>query len=260
MRYGVCAGDSTENIRITAEAGFDFIESGFQFFANADEARLFEYLNALEKYGVRCEAANCFMPGSLRVTCDVANRKDIADFVERGMKNGALAGLKTVVFGSGGARSVKDGCDFEKACLQLADFLGNIVSPIAESYGITVVTEPLCRSETNIINTLNEASMLAAFVNKSNIKVLADVYHMLGVGDTFETLKGLKGAVSHAHISYPYSNGGKKRTYPKDLSEFDYRGFIAAAELAGCKTCSVEAECFDFESDAKTACRVLKSI
>lgn len=260
MRYGVCAGDRTENIKISAEAGFDYIESGFQFFANADEKRLFEYYDALNKYGIRCEAANCFMPGSLRVTCDTANRNDIADFVERGMKNGARAGLKTVVFGSSGARSVKEGFGFRKACLQLADFLGNIVSPIAENYGITVVLEPLSRNETNIINTLNEAAMLSAFVGKDNIKVLADLYHMMNVGDTFETLKSLVGAVSHSHISYPVGTNGKKRTYPKDVSEFDYKGFASAAELAGCKTCSIEADCFDFEKEAPIACAVLKSL
>lgn len=260
MRFGICAGDSVENISVVASAGFDYVESNFQFLAKSEKEKLDAYLKELESCNIKCEAANCFLPGSLHATGPEVDKAALSEYVKRGMDNGARLGLKTAVFGSGGARRVPEGFSFKTAYLQLAEFLGEIVSPIAAEYGITVVTEPLSRAETNIINTMSEGVLLASFVNKPNIKTLADLYHMKNVGENDDSVKMLFGEIKHAHISNPVSRDGKKRIYPKDASEFDYKSFLNALEIAGCERCSVEASCDDFSVEAPLAIKTLRSV
>ncbi|MBR3768401.1 MAG: sugar phosphate isomerase/epimerase [Clostridia bacterium] len=261
MRFGVCVGiDQKEKVKIAAECGFDYIESGFQMFAAAAEEELTLWEETSKEYSIKCEAVNCFLPGSLKVTGENVDYDALRDFVERGMKNCARLGVKIVVFGSSGARNIPEGFSFAEGFRQLGYFLREIASPSAAKYGITVVTEPLCTDETNIINTVNEGVMLSVFAGKDNIKGLADLYHMTKCGDTAENIINLKGSIAHGHISNPEGIGDKKRIYPASVDEYDYKSFVDALEKCGCERCSVEAACFDFAVDAPKAIKLLRSL
>ena len=49
MRFGVCTGiDNEENVKVAAESGYDYIECGFQLFANATQEQLTEFLRHLK--------------------------------------------------------------------------------------------------------------------------------------------------------------------------------------------------------------------
>ncbi len=261
MRYGVCCGiDNEENVRVAAECGFDYIECGFQLFANATDEQIAQWEQTEKKYNILCEATNCFLPNALRVTGENVNYDALKQFVARGMKNSARMGVKTVVFGSSGARSIPDGFPYARAVAQMGYFLREIASPEAEKYGITVVTEPLQKAETNMINTVKEGVMLAVLAGKDNIKALADLFHMEQCGDTADDIRLLNGSIHHAHISNPVGREGKKRIYPADKDEFDYKSFIDALEYGGCERVSVEANCFDFSVDAPKAIEVLRNL
>lgn len=262
MRFGVCCGiDNEEKVKIAVESGFDYIECGFQLFANASEEQLKEWEEREKKYGILCEATNCFLPNTLPVTGENVDYDALTEFVNRGMKNAARMGVKTVVFGSSGARSIKEGFPYAKAVEQMGYFLREIASPAAAKYDITVVTEPLSFKETNMINTVKEGVMLAVLAGKENIKGLADLYHMCNSGDTNEDILMLIGSIAHAHISNPNENDmGEKRIYPKSLDEFNYKSFVDALEKVGCERVSVEAAVIDFSIDAPAAAKLLKSL
>ncbi len=261
MRFGVCCGiDNEENVKIAAESGFDYIECGFQMFANATEEQLLEWEEREKKYGILCESTNCFLPNSLPVTGENVDYDALREFVARGMKNASRMGVKAVVFGSSGARSIPEGFPYAKAVYQMGYFLREIASPEAEKYGITVVTEPLQKAETNMINTVKEGVMLAVLAGKDNIRGLADLFHMEQCGDTVDDLRLLKGSIFHAHISNPVGVAGKKRIYPASPDEFDYRSFIDALEEGGCERISIEANYFDFSIDAPKAIKVLRNL
>ena len=176
------------------------------------------------------------------------------------MERGSKIGLKTVVFGSGGARELEDGTDYITGFSQIADFIRNIACPIADKYGVTIVLEPLCKQECNIINTVVEGADMAAASGCKNAGSLADIYHMQMEGDVWDNIRRLKDNLIHAHISYPFMYEGKKRVYPRNVDEYDYSGFINALKDAGCERCSIEAAVIDFESDAKAAIKVLHSL
>lgn len=251
MRYGVCIGSDAYKISVSRDAGFDYVETGFAMFAKEDTAEYDRFAAELEKCGMRCESANCFIPGELKTVGENVDREALAAYVERGMERGKKLGLETVVFGSGGSRSIPEGFPFDRAFRQLVSFLAETVSPIAEKYGITVVVEPLC--DCNIIRTVKEGAGLAAAVNKENIRSLGDLFHMCEMGDKPEDIRGLKGIIAHAHIAEPHT-----RVYPTDGTKYDYASFTEALEYAGCPRCSVEAGTEDFAKDAPMVIKVLK--
>ena len=250
MRFGFCVGGDVERVKIAAAIGADYVETGFEVLAKEDGAEYDAFCAALEKASIRCESANCFIPGSMKLTGENVDCDALRRYVERGMSRGAAIGLKTVVFGSGGARSVPEEFPFDKAFRQLASFLREIAGPIAETYGITVVVEPLC--DCNIISTAKEGVMLAAAADRPNVRGLVDLYHMVKMSDAIGNIRHLKGLIGHAHIAEP-----SKRVYPADPAEYDYQAFIDALEFAGCPRCSVEAGSSDFAKDAPAALRVL---
>lgn len=259
MRYGVCMGvKNPEWVKICEDAGCDYVESNFGQIANSTDEEFAAFEAAIAASSINCEAANCFI--SISMVGENVDYDAIKEYVERGMARGSRIGLRTVVFGSGRARSIPEGWSYKEGIRQLAYFLGEIVSPIAEKYGVTVVTEPLRMAESNVINTIKEGVMLASFAGKDNISGLADLYHMLGCGDTNEDVMLLKGNLAHAHISNPYGDGVDKRTYPKEVTEYDYKAFIDALEFAGCTRCSVEAATHNFEVDTPAAIKLLKSL
>ncbi len=260
MRYGVCLGvDDIEGVELCANAGFDYVECGFFNLSTFDDEKFNAFKSALEKNNIKCESANGFIPYSLPLSGDEYNEKALVEYIENGMKRGAEIGMKTVVLGSGKARRIPDNLSYRECFEQLIKVLKNIISPIAEKYGITVVIEPLRMAECNIINTVKEGVLLAASTGKENISGLADIFHMVESGDTYDDIRQLKGSVEHAHISFP-SLEDHSRFYPKDINEFDYRGYIDALEYAGCKRCSIEAKIIDKKTDIFSSAKVIEQL
>lgn len=259
MRYGVCRGtDRTEDIILAAELGFDYIETGFSALSRDTDEEFETFKATLEKAGIKCEAANGFLPRDYRVTGKEIDYELLASYVKKGMERGSQVGLKTVVFGSSRARNLDEETDYITGFRQLVKFLCEIACPIAKQYGITVVIEPLRQEESNIINTVIDGASLAAASGCDNVASLADIYHMQTENDSFENIRRLKGCLKHAHISHPCGEDMSDRIYPSDPDEYDYKGFIDALTYAGCTRCSIEAGTKDFETDAAAAIKVLK--
>lgn len=253
MKFGICNGD-VENIALCKKLGFDYIETGFSLLANEDEAPYEAFRRALEENEIPCLSVNCFLPGSLKVTGPQADDGALSAYVSRGMRRGKAMGVRKVVFGSSGARDLPEGFPFDEGVKQVIHFLRDIVSPSAAENGITVVIEPLSRKDTNIIHTLREGASLVAAVDRENIRLLGDLYHMYNNGDGPLDIRMMKGILKHAHIAEP-----TKRVFPAPDDGYDYRPFIEALEFAGCETCSVEARSSDFAADAAKAIEALRN-
>ena len=256
MKFGVCIGCDPERIGISKKIGFDYVESGFSLLAEAEnDAKYDDFLRLTKEYDIPCLSVNCFLPGSLKVTGPDADPVALKAYVERGMRRGAALGVKKVVFGSAGARNIPEGFPFDAAMRQIFSFLKDIVSPLAERFGITVVIEPLSPKDTNVIRTLREGAEIVAAVNEPNILLLGDLYHMYNVNEHEADVRMMKGLLKHAHIAQP-----QNRIYPAPGDDYDYAAFIAALEFAGCETCSVEARTDDFAADAAKAIAALHGV
>lgn len=261
MKYGVClSADQADRIRFAAECGFDYVELNFTELARMGDGDFENLRGVLDECGVSCEAANCFVPGDIRLTGADVDPEAACAHVEIGMKRAAELGIRVVVFGSGGVRSLDESTSFRDGFLQLAGFLGKIAGPIAAKYGICVAVEPLRKQESNIINRVKEGVMLAAASGCENVGGLGDLYHMATVGDSMDELRDLKGCIIHSHIANPALNTANPRRYPADPAEYPYGDFISAIQSTGCLRCSIEANCDDFEKDAPAALKFLRSL
>lgn len=256
MRYGMCVQNhQIEFIDEIKKMGYDYVECRFNIFAENNREKIEELTSALERSNIKCEAVNCFIPGSFHLTGENIDEKALSKHIETGMKNLSEINCKTVVFGSGGARRIPDGLEYDKGIEQIIHFLRDIVSPTAEKYGIKVVIEPLKSSETNVINTVREAVNIAEKVNNSHISSLADLYHMYAENETPESISDFTGKISHSHIAEINS-----RSYPKEGDFYDYSRFIKAMEKVGCTRCSVEGATENFIEDSKKSIALLKKL
>ena len=255
MKFGMCIGSDSNKIAVCKKLGYDYVESAFEMLADPKNDEKYDAFQAeLKNNGFSCLSVNCFIPSALKITGPDADEQALKDYIERGMKRGAALGVKKVVFGSGGARKRPEGFSYETAVRQIFSFLTDIVSPIAEKYGILLVIEPLRSGDTNMIESLREGAVIAAAVNRPNIRLLVDLYHAYYSGDTNDHIRSMTTLLRHAHIAEP-----EKRVYPAPGDAYPYADFISALKAAGCDTCSVEARCSDFEKEAADAIRVLRA-
>jgi sugar phosphate isomerase/epimerase len=71
----------------------------------------------------------------------------------------------------------------------------------AADYGVPLIYEPLNRYETNIANTLASASAMVRGVGSSNVKLLADLFHMnIEETDIAAALLDNAGMIGHIHF------------------------------------------------------------
>lgn len=255
MKFGMCIGSDSNKIAVCKKLGYDYVESAFEMLADPKNDEKYDAFQAeLKNNGFSCLSVNCFIPSALKITGPDVDEQALKEYIERGMKRGAALGVKKVVFGSGGARKRPEGFSYETAVRQIFSFLTDIVSPIAEKYGILLVIEPLRSGDTNMIESLREGAVIAAAVNRPNIRLLVDLYHAYYSGDTNDHIRSMTTLLRHAHIAEP-----EKRVYPAPGDAYPYADFISALKAAGCDTCSVEARCSDFEKEAADAIRVLRA-
>jgi sugar phosphate isomerase/epimerase len=161
-------------------------------------------------------------------------------------------GADTIVFGSGGARTIPEGFSREEAEEQIFTFL-DLAADYAEPLGLTIVIEPLNKKESNIFNSVPEAVKFARKINRKSIQVLADFYHMDEEQEPLQNIVTMKEYVKHIHVAdtgrlapgtgqYPY------QAFTNSLKRANYSGRV-----------SIECGWHDFENEAARAREYLES-
>ncbi len=218
MLFGVCGG--VEMGQIAAKLGYDFFElsvPGYMKPLEKEEAFQAE-LAKVKAVGIPCLACNCFIPGDHKITGPAVDFSKLTAYVKTACRRAGEAGVKRIVFGSGGARQIPEGFSRETAWKQLGDFL-RMVGPEAQKAGVVIVIEPLNTAECNVLTTVGESAKLAREVNHPNIKLLVDAYHWLKDNDSAADLAAGGDLLRHAHIAtmpHRMAPGAE----PTDFSEF----------------------------------------
>jgi len=200
MEYGICGGPDVA--AMAAEAGFDFAEStvGGLLQPRESEAAFREGLKPFRDAALPYPVVNCFVPGDLKITGPEAKPKELEAYVKTCMERAQAAGIEVIVFGSGGARNLPEGWDVSMGWAQITDF-ALMVGPVAEAHGVTVVVEPLCRNESNIITTVGEGAKLVRAVNETHFRLLVDGYHHMQDGDSFGDITTNADLLAHTHLA-----------------------------------------------------------
>ncbi len=123
-------------------------------------------------------SGNVFMRGDMKLDGPNVDEQRILEHATIVFKRCEAAGVKMVVWGSGGSRRIPDGFDPAKARKQFID-IARKVSAIAKEYDIVMAFESLNSTETNFINTAEQALQLVKDVDHSNFRLNIDFYHML---------------------------------------------------------------------------------
>ncbi len=257
MKIGVCLSlsDVAEDKPAAARRfGFDYIELPLSAIAALDEGGFDDLLGAIKTGGIPCEACNIMFPGTLRLTGPLVDFDQVCAYLELALGRAGRLGVQTVVFGSAGARNVPEGFPKERAWLQLLEML-RAADPIAARNGLCLAIEPLNHTESNILNTGAEGFALAKLVDRPNIGLLLDYYHIWVDGEHPGIAVTARDTLRHAHFADPQA-----RSYPVEMKEH-FGNFFAALRAAGYHSrVSIEAACADFNTDAPRALKVMREL
>ncbi|SDN07315.1 Sugar phosphate isomerase/epimerase [Fictibacillus solisalsi] len=251
MKLGCCT--TIDNSVIVKKAGFDFLECTVVSLVPEHDDDFPAILESYQESELPVEACNIFLPGSLKITGEHVNISSVERYVEKALLRVKQIGADTVVFGSGGARSLPEGFSREKGEEQVVRFL-DLVANYSDPLGLTIVIEPLNRKESNIINSVPEAVAIAKKVNRPSIQVLADFYHMDEENEPLQHLVSEKDYIRHIHVADSGRRAPGTGTYP-------YERFVSCLGEAGYNgRVSIECQWQDFEAEAGAARQFLSSV
>jgi sugar phosphate isomerase/epimerase len=252
MQFGICT--SVENSASAKAAGWDFVEE------RVDQLLQGTLGDAEWKGNERAKtsalpilAANVLVPAVIKITGPAANLDQLDEYMKKVIFRAAGIGIKTLVFGSGGARNVPDGFDRNRARAQIVEFL-KMIAPLAQRANITLVVEHLNRGECNIINTVEEAMTFVRDVNHPNIRCLIDSYHFWKNDENLATIAPAAKTIAHVHVA-----DKEGRVAPGLSGLADYQSFFAPLKRAGYNgPISVEAMNFDIAATGREVLEFLK--
>src|SRR5262245_61679565 len=141
MRVGCCIGGEDQLAVLEgASAAYCVLPVAR---ALMDEEGAFERLAARVASGRGpARAANVFLPGGLMVVGPEVDAERLRTYADTALARMERLGIGVLVVGSGGARTVPEGFDRERALDQFEGFLREVAVRAAD-HGVVVVLEPL---------------------------------------------------------------------------------------------------------------------
>jgi len=262
MRIGYCTnliatqtdGTGREWIEKGKESGFDYVELPLAQIVDLNDREFSSLKERVGISGLKCEVCNNFFPGHVRLTGNAVDYGKIEEYLNKALGRAAQLGVKVIVFGSPKSKNVPEGYPMDKAWSQLVELLKTI-DPLVRTRGITVVIEPLNKMESNIINTAAEGLKLVKAIDRENIKLLIDYYHLVMEKENPEIILDAGSYIKHIHFANPTG-----RVYPIE-AEDGYVRFMNLLKRIGFEgRMSVEAYTKDFCHDAKRSVKILRQL
>jgi sugar phosphate isomerase/epimerase len=252
MRFGICT--TIEKSPAARDTGWDYVEESVQGLLQGLESdERWTGRDRAKKSALPVLAANMLVPASLKITGPDVDRERLAAYMRAVLHRAEKLHIRTLVFGSGGARQVPDGFPRDTAAEQITEFVRTSADAAGE-YGVTIVIEPLNRGECNIINSVAEAMKYVAAVGHPNLKCLVDSYHLWMEDEPLEDLRLAMPSIHHVHVADKVG-----RTAPGESGQSDYRPFFRVLKDGGYDgLISVEATAFDVAASGRKVLEFLR--
>lgn len=238
MRLGCCFGTDLNFAASLKDAGFDYGETNLKRMMWLDDKEFDAFHGKLEEIGLPIESACVFLTDGIYLNRLQADYAMIDAYLDSALKRCVQLGMKTIVFGSGGARTVPPELTVQQVFDDVALFLKEHVVPRVSALDIHIAIEPLSEHPC-CINTVPEAIALMEAVDSEWVQVLSDNYHMARENDPIEGIAAARGRMIHAHISRP--RGGTARTVPMHNDGYDPTPYMRQIVATGCPRLSIEA-------------------
>ena len=247
---GICGTGWAE---VARKCGLNYLEANVSgFLCPESEEEAFEANLASMEGSLPIYSANGFFPGSIKVVGPEAETERAIRYSENAIRRAAKVGMKVLVLGSSGSRSIPEGFSREEAEDQFIALLKGL-APSAEKYGVKVGIEPLQTDETNFINTVREGAAITRKVGSPNVGVIADFFHMARMDEDPEAIVESADKLVHCHIAEkekrtpPGVMGDDFTPYYKALKKIRYTGGI-----------SIECGWSDIETQLPEAVRTMR--
>lgn len=207
--FGACR--PLADAKLMASVGYDFVENGVASALAPDKddewwKRQRDLILALP---IPMRSCNGFIPGTFRLTGPKADHAAALGYAEKALRRAEEVGVKTVVFGSGGARNVPG--DFtgpreqqpklEEGTAQYTDFCRKLCARVADLKTVSVVIEPLRPNESNIVNFVWQGVQICEDVGSPRLRQLADIFHMMMGRESAESIAKAGDLLKHCHIA-----------------------------------------------------------
>ncbi|MGN0852558.1 MAG: sugar phosphate isomerase/epimerase family protein [Kiritimatiellia bacterium] len=242
MLFGACRG--VNDTKLMKEVGFDFFESGvaaaLKPLAAGDEWK--KQRDLILGAALPLRSCNGFLPGSFRLTGPAAKFDDALAYAEAACRHADEVGVKTLVFGSGGARNVPgDFCATDRKARpnilegvrQFTEFCRQLAGRIA-GLNVVVVIEPLSPNESNIVNYVWQGLQIVEEIGSPRLQQLADLFHMMAGREAPASILQAGSRLKHVHVAsfekrlYPGANDtGKLVPYFEALRQIGYAGGVS---------------------------------
>ncbi|WP_316784940.1 sugar phosphate isomerase/epimerase family protein [Pedobacter frigiditerrae] len=193
-----------------------------------------EFKENLKKIkAAKCKVLTCnvFFPADIKIAGPNVDEAKVLAYAEGVLSRAKKAGVKYIVLGSSGARSIptdydvnKAKSDFVKLCKKLGE--------IAGKHQVLVVLENLQSSETNFLNTLKSAAEIVRGVNHPNFKLNADIFHMMREGELPKEIIAAGDVIAFVEVaeketrSLPGVKGDDFKPYLTALKQINYKGYL----------------------------------
>ncbi len=224
-------------------AGCDYAEFGVGMTVperGEDEFALFA--RAVEGSHLRPEAFNSFIPAHLPTCSPDTNWERLEQYVATATQRIAGVGGELIVFGSGRARSRPEGHPPEEADRQLRHFV-NMAADYMARHNLILCLEPLNSTETNMITSVAQAVELAREINRPEVRVLADLFHMEMEHEPLDHILDAGDLLAHAHVA------DTNRRAP-GTGSYDFTGFFDRLHRINYRgRVSIEANFADFAAE-----------
>jgi D-psicose/D-tagatose/L-ribulose 3-epimerase len=193
------------------------------------------------RFGCRIVGDDADLPRALAVFTDMCDRA-------------APFGVRTVVLGSGQARSTPPSFPAEATLRQFEEFVVAACAICAER-GMLLTLEPLNSTETNFVNSCAQARTLIDQLLYTGLRMTVDCYHIFSEGLSIAAeMAAASGVIGHAQTS----------AMPRGSMEFRpavQEEFVAALHSAGYHGgLTIEDDFQEFGRDAADAVRVFRRI
>lgn len=198
---------------------------------HVSEQQFSQKLDRIKNAALPVFACNLFIPGNLKVVGPEVNENAVLDYVKIVFQRAEAAGLKMIIWGSGGSRGVPDGFDHAKAKTQFVS-IAKKAADEARKHNIMLALENLNSTEVNFINSLAEGYEIAKAVDHPNFGLCVDIYHMLKEDESPEIIEKAKPYLIYCEVAEeeertaPGIHGENFKPYFKALKQTGYKGKI----------------------------------
>ena len=261
MKFGICNElfenwDFADVCKTVKSTGYDGLEIApftlAQLITDVPAPKRVELKKIMGDEGLECIGLHWLLAkteGFYLTTPDSAVRQKTLDYLKALTECCRDLGGSIMVFGSPKQRDLLEGISYETA-LGYAGEVFSALTPTLADCGVTLCLEPLAPSETNFLNTIDQANTLIERVNHPNFRLHLDVKAQSSEPNTTvpELWRNHGASARHAHAQDVNLQG-------PGMGDVDFDPIVKALKESGYPG-YLSVEVFDFSPGAENTAKI----